>query len=65
MRLVTQIILLLPQTNGVVNIQHTHAFVGPAGIASNTAIYVYVGVYSAASSQNSADGIVHLQVFGG
>ena len=53
------------QTNGVVNIQHTHAFVGPANIASNTANYVYVGVYSAASSQNSADGIVHLQVFGG
>ena len=56
---------VVAQTNGKVNVQHTHAFVGPAGIASNTANYVYVGVFSSASSTNSADGIVHLQVFGG
>ena len=56
---------VVAQTNGKVNVQHTHAFVGPAGIASNTANYVYVGVFSSAGSANSADGIVHLQVFGG
>ena len=56
---------VVAQTNGKVNVQHTHAFVGPANIASNTANYVYVGVFSSASSTNSADGIVHLQVFGG
>lgn len=52
-------------SSGPVNVAHCHAYVGVVGIGSNTASSVNIALFNDEVSGRSADGKVHVQVFGG